>query len=90
MKRICRLAVFAIAALALAGCGAATIAPNYHSTDPELMRVGGDMPGQKEPEIINMGSYCLKVVDTWKSEGQTPDGQPIWTKDSFRNVVPCR
>ena len=77
-------------ALTLAGCGATTIAPTYQSTNPDLMRVGGDVPGQKEPEIINMGSYCLQVIDKWKVDGQTPDGQKIYTKDSYRKVVPCR
>ncbi|WP_028318983.1 hypothetical protein [Desulfobulbus elongatus] len=90
MKKMCVFAAYAVAALALAGCGAATIAPNYQSTNPDLMRIGGDTPGQKEPEIINMGSYCLQVMDKWKADGKTPDGQMIWTKDSFRTAVPCR
>ena len=90
MKRVCACAVYVMAALALAGCGATTIAPNYHSANPDLLRIGGDTPGQKEPEIINMGSYCLQVTDKWKTEGKTPDGQAIGTKDSFRKVIPCR
>ncbi|MCL1980752.1 MAG: hypothetical protein FWG62_06720 [Proteobacteria bacterium] len=89
MKKACVLAACA-AALILAGCGAATIAPNYQSTNPDLMRIGGDTPGQKEPEIINMGSYCLQVNDKWKTDGKTPDSQTIWTKDTFRKVIPCR
>lgn len=90
MNKLCAFVVYAAAALTLAGCGAATIAPNYQSTNPELMRIGGDTPSQKEPEIINMGSYCLQVIDKWKSDGKTPDGQMIYTKDSFRKAVPCR
>ena len=90
MKKICALVVYAAVALALAGCGAATIAPNYQSTNPDLMRIGGDPPGSKDSEIINMGSYCLQVTDKWKADGKTPDGQMIWTKDSYRKAVPCR
>ncbi|WP_319589073.1 hypothetical protein [uncultured Desulfobulbus sp.] len=90
MKKICTLFVYAVVAIALTGCGAATIAPNYSSTNPDLMRIGGEAPGNKEPETINMGSYCLQVLDKWKTDGKTPDGQMIWTKDSFRKVIPCR
>jgi len=92
MKKVCVFAATAIAALSLAGCSLTTptIAPNYQSTNTDLMRVGGDVPGQKEPEVVNMGSYCLQVRDTWKADGKTPDGQVIWTKDSFRKVIPCR
>lgn len=90
MKKICAFLVYAVVAVALAGCGAATIAPNYQSTNPDLMRIGGETPGNKEPEVINMGSYCLQVTDKWKTDGKTPDGQMIWTKDSFRKVIPCR
>jgi len=91
MKKACILATCAVTALTLAGCGmATTIAPNYQSTNPDLMRIGGEAPGQKEPEIINMGSYCLQVTNRWKTDGKTPDGQTIWTMDSLRKVIPCR
>lgn len=90
MKKIGVLFLYAAIAAALTGCGAATIPPSYSSTNPDLMRIGGDTPGNKEPEIVNMGSYCLQVTDKWKTDGKTPDGQAIWTKDSFRKVVPCR
>ncbi|MGE4559160.1 MAG: hypothetical protein AB7E77_03080 [Desulfobulbus sp.] len=90
MKKIAALFVCAAAAAALAGCGAKTIPPSYTSADPDLMRIGGDAPGDKEPQILNLGSYCLQVRDEWKTDGKTPDGQTIWTKDSLRKVVPCR
>lgn len=90
MNKICVFLVYAAIAVTLAGCGAATINPNYTSANPELMRIGGDAPGNKEPEIVNLGSYCLQVEEKWKADGKTPDGQKIWTKDSFRRAIPCR
>lgn len=90
MKKAAALLVYAATAVALAGCGAATINPNYTSANPDLMRIGGDEPNASEPQILNLGSYCLEVRDIWKGEGKTPDGQTIWTKDSYRKVVPCR
>jgi len=90
MKKVCVFVAYAVVALTLAGCGAASIAPNYQSTNTDLMRVGGDIPSQKEPETINMGSYCLQVADKWKADVKTPDHQTIWTKDTFRKVIPCR
>ncbi|ADW17344.1 hypothetical protein Despr_1174 [Desulfobulbus propionicus DSM 2032] len=90
MKKICVLFMYAAVAAALVGCGTATIPPNYSSTNPDLMRIGGDTPGSREPEIINMGSYCLQVTEKWKADGKTPDDQIIWTKDSYRKAIPCR
>jgi hypothetical protein len=82
--------VCAAIALVLSGCGTATIKPNYTSTNPDLMRIGGDKPGDMEPEVINMGIYCLQVTEKWKADGKTPDGQTIWSKDSIRKVIPCQ
>ena len=93
MNKMCIFCVYAALAVTLAGCGmfgTTTINPNYTSANPELMRIGGETPGNKEPEHLNLGSYCLQVVDKWKADGKTPDGQTIWTKDSFRKVTPCR
>ncbi len=91
MKKVAALLVYAAAAAALAGCGGtATINPNYTSANPELMRIGGDAPGAKEPQILNLGSYCLQEREEWKADGKTPDGQTIWVKSSYRKVVPCR
>lgn len=90
MKKIAALLVYAVVAAALAGCGAKTIPPSYTSANPDLMRIGGDEPGNTEPQILNLGSYCMQVKEEWKVDGKTPDGQTIWTKDSSRKVVPCR
>jgi hypothetical protein len=90
MKKIAVLLVYAAVAAALTGCGAATISPNYTSANPDLMRIGGEKPGSAEPQILNLGSYCLQVTEEWKVDGETPDGQTIWSKDSYRKVVPCR
>ena len=90
MNKICVLCAYAAVAVVLAGCGATTINPNYTSANPEFMRIGGETPGNKEPEILNLGSYCLQVTDKWKNDGKTPDGQAIWTKDTYRKVTPCR
>jgi hypothetical protein len=90
MNKICMFVIYAAIAVTLAGCGTTTINPNYTSTNPELMRIGGETPGNKEPELLQLGSYCLQVQDKWKADGKTPDGQMIWTKDSFRKVAPCK
>ncbi|MDD2464914.1 MAG: hypothetical protein PHI97_13035 [Desulfobulbus sp.] len=90
MKKITALLVCGVVAAVLAGCGTKTIPPSYTSANPDLMRIGGDEPGNKEPQILNLGSYCLQVQEEWKVDGKTPDGQTLWTKDSFRKVVPCR
>ena len=74
----------------LAGCATTTINPNYSSANPELMFIGKDAPAEKPAEKLNLGSYCLNVSEKWKVDGKTPDGQTIWTKDSFRSAVPCR
>ena len=90
MNKLCALFVYAVIAVSLTGCGKATINPNYTSANPDLMRIGGEAPENKEPEIVYMGSYCLRVFDKWKTEGKTPDGKTIWSKDTFRKVIPCR
>ena len=90
MKRVCTLFIYAAVAVSLAGCGMATMKPNYTSTNADLLRIGGDRPNDKSPEIINMGSYCLQVTDKWKADGKTPDGQTIWSKDSVRRALPCK
>lgn len=89
MNRFYKLLICAALAMTLAGCGMATIKPNYASTNPDLMRIGGDKPADKEPEIVNLGAYCLKVTEKWKADGKTPDGQTLWSKDSLRTVIPC-
>lgn len=90
MKNTIRLLAACIVIVALVGCGAATIKPNYTSSNTDLLRIGGEKPEDKSPETINMGSYCLQVADQWKEAGKTPDNQIIWSKDTFRKVVPCQ
>ena len=90
MNKLCIFFVCATIAVTIVGCGAATIKPNYALTNTDQMRIGGDTPDNKEPEIVNLGSYCLKITEKWKSDGKTPDGQTIWTKDSFRKATPCQ
>jgi hypothetical protein len=90
MNKICMFCVYTAITITLAGCGAATIKPNYTSAQPELMRIGGETPEAKAPEILNLGSYCLQVTEEWKVDGETPDGQMIWTKNSIRKVIPCQ
>ena len=98
MNKLGLFCVYAALAVILGGCGmvpanimpATTINPNYTSANPELMRIGGEAPVDKEPELVNLGSYCLRVTDKWKADGKTPDGQSIWSKDTLRKAVPCR
>jgi len=90
MKKLCMYFGCAAVAVIINGCAATTITPNYVSTDPELLRIGGDQPINDEAKVINLGSYCLRVEEKWKTDGQTPDGQTIWSKDSFRAVAPCK
>ena len=90
MKKLCTFFIYAAIAVSLTGCGMATMKPNYSSANTDLMRIGGEKPSDKEPEIINMGSYCLQVTEKWKADGKTPDGQTIWSKDSLRRAHPCR
>ncbi len=90
MNRMCAFFVYAVLALTLGGCGAATVNPNYTSGQPDLMRIGGGMPDAKEAEVLNLGSYCIKVTEKWNADGKTPDDQVIWTKDSIRRVVHCQ
>jgi hypothetical protein len=90
MNKLGVFTIYTFLAVTLAGCSAATIKPNYTTTHTDLIRIGGDAPQNKDPEILNTGSFCLQVIDKWKTDGKTPDGQAIWTKDSFRKVVPCR
>lgn len=90
MKRIGLLFLSASIAALLTSCGTATINPNYSSANPEWMFIGKEAPAAKPSELLNLGSYCLSVTEKWKTDGKTPDGQTIWTKDSLRKVVPCR
>jgi len=89
MNMFCKVLVGTAIAVSLAGCGLSTMKPNYTSTNTDLLRIGGDKPEDKAPETINSGSYCLQIIDKWKADGKTPDGQTVWSKDSFRKATPC-
>ena len=90
MKKRAAFLAFSVLSLALAGCADQTIQPSYTSDDTDLMQIGGNEPRAKEPVIVNLGSYCLQEQEAWKEGGKTPDGQIIWTKNSYRQVVPCK
>ncbi|MCC7411068.1 MAG: hypothetical protein IT495_05485 [Gammaproteobacteria bacterium] len=72
----------------LAGCASNTIVPTYNTSDPNL-QVGGKRPQDSPPQVENAGSFCLQVEEKWHTDGKTPDGQALWTRDTFRKVVPC-
>ena len=71
------------------GCSQ-VIKPNYTSTKPDIMRVGGDTPSDPKTSVVNVGSFCLEISDNWHQDGETPDGQALWAKDTARKVVPCK
>lgn len=73
----------------LAGCASGAIAPNYTSENPEIMRIGNERPADPQVTTESLGSYCLKITETWHEEGETPDGQKLWALNTQRNVVPC-
>lgn len=84
------LAALAASALALLSGCTSTLAPTYTSTNADLLRIGSEQPSDAEPVVENLGTFCLEVSDRWKQDGETPDGQPVWSKDTFRKAVPCR
>lgn len=90
MRKLTQYSLCAAMALAITGCASQMITPTYHSNDTELLRIGFDKPMDKEPVVTNMGSYCLETAEKWKTNGKTPDGQVIWSKDSLRSVVACQ
>lgn len=85
-RRVCLLL---LAGSLSAGC-AQVIRPNYTSTKPDIMRVGGDTPAEPRTTVVNVGSFCLEISDNWHQDGETPDGQALWAKDTARKVVPCK
>jgi len=82
------LLLLAIAALG-SGCSQ-IIKPNYTSAKPDIMRVGGNSPADPKTTVENAGSFCLETSDKWHQDGETPDGQALWAKDTARKVVPCK
>ena len=70
------------------GCASNTIVPNYQTSNPNI-QVGGTTPENVGPTVENAGSFCLEVTEKWHNDGETPDGQALWAKDTTRKVVPC-
>lgn len=80
------LSVFVVAAVA-SGC-ASTIAPQYTTEKPDIMRIG-ERPQDPAPVKEKAGSFCIEVTEKWHEDGDTPDGQTLWAKDTLRRVVNC-
>ncbi|GHE22867.1 hypothetical protein [Halomonas urumqiensis] len=78
-----------LAAAVLSGCASNAISPSYTSSNPDIMRISENRPGNPEKRIENLGSYCVEITETWNDHGTTPDGQTLWAKDSARAVVRC-
>jgi hypothetical protein len=78
----------AVVAATLSGCAGNTITPDYSSTDPNV-QVGGEQPADSGPMKEDIGSFCMEVSQKWHEDGQTPDGKTLWSRDTFRKVVPC-
>lgn len=72
----------------LGGCASNTIVPTYENLNPNL-QVGGEKPTAVGPTVERAGSFCLQVTEQWHVDGQTPDGQKLYARDTLRKVVPC-
>ncbi|MCP1315288.1 MULTISPECIES: hypothetical protein [unclassified Halomonas] len=79
-----------LATVLVAGCASTTVAPRYTSSNPDVLRVGGERPANADPRTEDMGSYCLETSERWNEHGRTPDGQTLWAKDTLRKVMPCK
>ena len=71
-----------------AACASNTIVPNYSASNPN-MKVGNERPEDTAETIENAGSFCLQISEKWHKDGETPDDKALWSKDTFRKVVPC-
>lgn len=89
MKTLGLMALAALGLGGLAGCAGNTIVPSYATSNPNL-QVGGDKPVDVGPTVENAGSFCLQVTEQWHEDGKTPDGQKLWSRDTYRKVVPCK
>ena len=74
----------------VAGCASSTIAPSYTTDNPDVMRIGGERPANRDASVESAGSVCLEPAERWNEHGRTPDGQTLWAKDTLRKVVPCK
>jgi hypothetical protein len=75
-------------ALAFGGCASNTITPDYTSSDPNA-QVGGERPADTPPTKEDIGSFCMEVSHKWHEDGETPDGKALFSRDTFRKIVPC-
>ncbi|WP_189442652.1 hypothetical protein [Salinicola rhizosphaerae] len=73
-----------------AGCASNTFAPNYQSTNTDILRIGGDRPDATAPAVEDLGSFCVETTQQWNDQGRTPDDQRLWVKSTLRRAVPCR
>jgi len=80
------LSVFVLAAVA-SGC-ASTIAPEYTTEKPDIMRIG-DRPQDTAAVTDKAGSFCIETTEKWHNDGSTPDGKTLWAKDTLRKVIKC-
>lgn len=87
MRPYFRMTLAAIVLL-ITGCASNTIVPNYQTSNPNI-QVGGTTPVDLGPSVESAGSFCLEVTEKWHKDGETPDGQVLWAKDTTRKVVPC-
>jgi len=83
-----RTAILSGCMLLCAACASNTIVPTYETSNPHI-KVGDPAPVDVGPTIENAGSFCLEITEKWHQDGKTPDGQPLWAKDTARRVVPC-
>ena len=83
-----RFVILASGVALTAACASNTITPNYSASNPN-MTVGNERPEDTQATIENAGSFCMEVSEKWHKDGQTPDDKALWSKDTFRKVVPC-
>ena len=83
-----RFVILACMVALTAACASNTITPNYSASNPN-MKVGNERPDDTAATIENAGSFCMEVSEKWHKDGQTPDDKTLWSKDTFRKVVPC-
>jgi hypothetical protein len=83
-----RRSAFIVLACLLGACASPTIVPTYDTSNPNI-HVGGPRPDDVPPAVERAGSFCLQVSEKWHQDGKTPDGKALWSKDTFRKVVPC-
>lgn len=84
---LCRSLSVILLVVVATGC-ASTIAPEYTTDKPDIMRIG-DRPQDAAAVKEKAGSFCIEIAEQWHDDGKTPDGQTLWAKDTIRKVIPC-